>query len=87
MKFWIFLFFICSIGLLKAQEITHNHSPHHSFIENKGQWDERILFKSKFQGGNMWIQQNKFVFHLQDFSETQSAHLGKESTSLSRQNK
>ena len=57
-----------------SQEINHSHSIHHAFIENKGQWDKNVLFKSKFQGGNLWIQQNKFVFHLQDFSAVHNAH-------------
>ena len=26
-----------------AQEIEHDHSIHHAFIENKGQWEEPIL--------------------------------------------
>lgn len=39
-----------------AQEIEHSHSIHHAFIENKGQWDEQVLFKSRFEGGNLWIQ-------------------------------
>lgn len=80
MKHWILLSFAFALINSFAQEIAHNHSIHHSFVENKGQWHETILFQSKFQGGNMWIQQNKFVFHLQDFSQTHEAHLGKQST-------
>lgn len=57
-----------------AQDVQHEHSILHSFIENKGQWHEEVLFKSKFHGGNLWVQQNKFVLHLQDFSKLQSVH-------------
>ncbi len=57
-----------------AQEIEHAHSMYHSMIENKGQWNDQILFQSKFDGGNLWIQQNKFVFHLRDFSEIEESH-------------
>ncbi len=71
----LFLVFISGL-MLQAQEIVHNHSIHHSFIENKGQWDEQILFQSKFDGGNLWVEQKKMVFHLQDFSGTQQAHVG-----------
>lgn len=46
----------------------------HSFIENKGQWGENVLFKTKFQGGNLWIEQGKMMFHLQDFSRLQAFH-------------
>ena len=57
-----------------AQEITHEHSIYHSFLENKGQWPEQVLFKSQFNGGNMWVEQNKFMFHVQDFSNLHEAH-------------
>lgn len=79
MKHWILLSFALTLFNSFAQDITHKHSIHHSFIENKGQWHDDVLFQSKFQGGNMWIQQHKFVFHLQDFSETHEAHLGQTS--------
>lgn len=57
-----------------SQEIHHSHSMPHSFIENKGQWGENVLFKSKFQGGNLWVEQGKMMFHLQDFSRLQRFH-------------
>ena len=40
----------------------------------KGNGMIKFLFKSRFDGGNLWIQQNKMVFHLQDYSGTQEAH-------------
>lgn len=58
-----------------AQEMEHEHSIYHSFIENKGQWHDDVLFQSKFNGGNLWVQQRKFVFHLQDFSSMHDAHV------------
>lgn len=68
------LIFFASLGY--SQEIHHEHSIHHAFVENKGQWLDPILFKSHFDGGNLWVQQNKFVFHLQDYSALQEAHFG-----------
>lgn len=69
------LFFTLFIPfLLFTQEVKHEHSSHYSFMENKGQWPSPILFKSAFQGGNLWIQQHKFIFHLQDFSVLQKMH-------------
>lgn len=70
----LLVLFIFLIHKAEAQEITHSHSIYHAFIENKGQWNESVLFKSKFQGGNLWIEQHKFLFHLQDFSAMQEAH-------------
>ncbi len=71
----LFLIFCLSTVIqLHAQEIEHNHSIHHSMLENKGQWDPNILFQTKFAGGNLWIQQHKFFFHLQDYRDMQEAH-------------
>ena len=72
----LIIFFLCLGNVLFAQEIEYSHSIHHAFIENKGQWDEQVLFKSKFDGGNLWIQQNKFLFHFQDYSLTHAIHGG-----------
>lgn len=74
MRFLLLFLVLCSSFFLKAQEITHKHSIHHSFIENKGQWNDQILFQSKFEGGNLWVQQKKMVFHLQDFSAMHEVH-------------
>lgn len=74
MKLFILTIFSCIFFGFFAQEIEHQHSIHHAFIENKGQWDKNILFKTHFQGGNLWVQQGKLVFHLQDYSQFQKAH-------------
>lgn len=57
-----------------SQEVNHHHSVQYSFIENKGQWGENVLFKTKFPGGNLWVEQGKMMFHLQDFSRLQTYH-------------
>ena len=74
MKLFILTIFSCVFAGISAQEIEHQHSIHHAFIENKGQWDKNILFKTHFQGGNLWVQQGKLLFHLQDYSHFQKAH-------------
>ncbi|MEY3236140.1 MAG: hypothetical protein RI883_241 [Bacteroidota bacterium] len=74
-RFSIFLLLFFTVNSVKAQEIEHEHSIHHAFIENKGQWESPVLFKAKFSGGNLWVQQNKFVFHLQDFSNLHKNHI------------
>ena len=66
------LLFLSFYGV--AQEVHHHHSLPHSFIENKGQWDEDVLFKTKFLGGNLWVEQGKMMFHIQDFSLLQAYH-------------
>lgn len=73
----IILFILLLFPLISfSQEIEHKHDIYSSFIENKGQWNSDIIFKSKFNGGNLWIQQHKFLFHFQDYSEIEKAHSG-----------
>jgi gliding motility-associated-like protein len=67
-------FFLLQINSSDGQTISFAHSIYHGFIENKGQWDKEVLFQSKFAGGNLWIQQKKFVFHLQDLREIRESH-------------
>ncbi|MDD2983368.1 MAG: gliding motility-associated C-terminal domain-containing protein [Crocinitomicaceae bacterium] len=74
MKFIVLLILSSFILTLQSQEIEHKHSIHHAFIENKGQWDEKVLFKTRFKGGNLWVEQGKMMFHLQDYSAFQRAH-------------
>ena len=73
--FFFLVSFTVVFNLSTAQEIEHAHSMHHSMIENKGQWHKDVLFQSKFTGGNLWIQQKKFVFHIQDYSDMEEAHV------------
>ena len=70
----LFLFTFLLAMSTKAQEVNHDHSLHHAFVENKGQWPDHVLFKTTFQGGNMWIEQGKVLFHLQDYSDYRKAH-------------
>jgi gliding motility-associated-like protein len=57
-----------------SQDISHNHSIHHAFIENKGQWNESVLFKSRLNSGNLWVEQGRFLFQLQDFTDAGLNH-------------
>lgn len=79
------LFFLMLLGQnIEAQEVAHQHSVLFGFVENKGQWEESVLFKSRVGTTNMWVQQHKFVFHVQDFSETHEAHMGKNPAPLQK---
>lgn len=73
-RFLLVSFFLgCNFALF-SQEIKHDHSIHHAFIENKGQWNDDVLFKTKFEGGNLWVQKKKLLFHIQDFRVMEEAH-------------
>jgi gliding motility-associated-like protein len=72
-SFLILLGVLCS-ELINAQDVEHSHDQRFAFQENKGQWPKQVLFKAPFSGGNLWIQQRKFIFHLQDLSALQKIH-------------
>ncbi|MFA7274883.1 MAG: gliding motility-associated C-terminal domain-containing protein [Crocinitomicaceae bacterium] len=73
---FLFVFIVVLLGhpTIFAQEIDYNLDKHKMLIENKGQWDDQIFFQSKFPGGNLWVQQHKLLFHLQDYSAYRAAH-------------
>ena len=73
-KFWCLFFVVLASLSVQSQEITHEHDVYHSFVENKGQWQPEVLFKAKVPTGNLWIQQRKMVFHLQDHSVMKVIH-------------
>jgi len=81
--FGIFYVLYCSQTWSQDEHLSE-HVDHHlehqlntvsSLLENKGQWPEGVLFQSPMQGGKVWVQQNKFIYHLQDFSAMREAHL------------
>ncbi len=61
---------------IHAQEIEHQHPSHYALVENKGQWDDKVLFQSRSQGNNIWVQQHGFLYDLRDYSPMKRAHLG-----------
>jgi gliding motility-associated-like protein len=36
------------------------------YIENKGQWDDRVRFKAEVHGGQMFVEQNRITYRLFD---------------------
>ncbi|RYM33501.1 T9SS type B sorting domain-containing protein [Brumimicrobium glaciale] len=76
-RFSLLLYIFLLVFTGNTQEITHAHSVHHAFIENKGQWGDHVFFKNKVEGGNMWVEQGRILFQLQDYSKLQEAHFSK----------
>ena len=80
--FFGILFSLCIVPCW-SQEVAsiqreHHHEHHQNsnpaLIENKGQWPQGVLFQSPMEGGKVWVQQHKFIYHLQDFSAMHKAH-------------
>lgn len=70
----LILFHLFFFNFSFEQEIAHSHSAYHGFFENKGQWNSEVLFKSQFNGGNLWVEQHQLLFHLMDYSELRKIH-------------
>ncbi len=90
------LFLVILLSLISKSLFSQNKEqaisplPMHSsysFMENKGQWNEDILFKSSFKGGNLWIQRNKFLFHLKDFQKLRKNHVNLGNPDLTAEDK
>ncbi len=60
-----------------GQEVTHEHSVYHAYIENKGQWPDHVFFMNRFGSGNMWVENGRVLFHVQDYDAVQKQHLDK----------
>jgi gliding motility-associated-like protein len=73
----LLLIYTLLIFPVKGQEVSHEHSVHHAFIENKGQWEDHVFFQNNVNGGNMWVEQGRVLFQLQDYSLLQAAHFSK----------
>lgn len=65
-------------GVKNVPLINNDHSK--KLIENKGQWPEGVLFQTKMDGGKLWIQQKKMIFHLQDYSIMHRLHAARDTS-------
>ncbi len=45
---------------------SEHHHKHISFIENKGQWEEMVKFKSEIRGGALFFESNKITYSFYD---------------------
>lgn len=85
MKLLLLMFCVLVFGgQFVAQEIEHAHNNHYALVENKGQWDEKVLFQSKSQGNNIWVQQHGFIYDIRDYSPMKRIHLGETVDSITQ---
>jgi gliding motility-associated-like protein len=64
--FLLLLIFLSSSFGLTATNRDSLLGNHISFIENKGQWDQKVLFKTELNGGSIYIERGSFTFDLRD---------------------
>ena len=56
--------------------ITPYTSSHLKFSENKGQWNENVLFRAVLDGGVLFIEKDKLTFNFYDKKKFRSFHEG-----------
>jgi len=52
------------------------------FIENKGQWDANVLYRSEIPSGQLYIEKNRFLFNFYDAEAMAFYHHGSKGTTL-----
>ncbi len=72
----VLLFHVLSFFAQNSHKHTAQNpsNPNKMLLENNGQWPEGVLFRSNMNGGKVWIQQHKLIYHLQDYSAMHKAH-------------
>ena len=66
-------FFLTIFTLFLLQNSFAQHS-HIEFKENKGQWENNILFKAQLPAGQLYLEQNKLTY--QFFKEKDMVRMG-----------
>ena len=53
----------------------YGHNEGVRYIENKGQWNEKILFKASIGNGDLFVEKNAFTFNLYNAEELSKNHI------------
>jgi gliding motility-associated-like protein len=69
MKKLIFILFL--LPFFSIGQSTDNNV---KYIENKGQWEENILYKANIPEGEVYLEDNKFTYNFLDFKTIDSLH-------------
>ncbi len=68
--------FLAAINFTYADNKVPTHNPAPRFTENKGQWNQNILYKLGLSNANLYLEQNRFtwVFYSPEYLETIHPH-------------
>lgn len=66
-KLTTFLVALLLLPLFGVAGHDHDHAPSHfQFAENKGQWDERVMFRADVPYGNLFLEQTALTYFFED---------------------
>jgi len=74
--FIIMLIVLCFEDVSAQRVITPQITNHIKFTENKGQWDDPILFRASLDGGVLFVERNSLTFNFYDKKKFRSFHFG-----------
>lgn len=76
-RFWVLLFLLRSFAI-SAQDniIIPKVDPSLCFTQNKGQWDSKINYRARFDGGVLYMENNGIMYDFYDKKKYLSFHLG-----------
>lgn len=57
---WLFLFLL--LPLLQSAQTNRERPSYLNYIQNKGQWDDQVLYRSSFAGGTVFLENAAFTF-------------------------
>lgn len=66
----------CSHLLAQDNIVIPKTDPSLCFTENKGQWDSKILYRSKFSGGTLYMESTGLTYAFFDKKQRASIHMG-----------
>jgi len=70
----LFLLIFQSSFAGEPQGVTKHSNGPYKFIQNKGQWEEFILFKAAVPNGKLFLEENALTYHLINPKDLQRVH-------------
>jgi gliding motility-associated-like protein len=85
---YIFLFlFLSLVSRLPAVGFKHPKAQNTvKFTENKGQWENRVLYRAQLDGGVLFLEKNCFTYNFYDKDALRENHIRKINSALQRSN-
>lgn len=77
---YLILFFFFCYHVLSAQSLSNDKitipqaNPSLKLTENKGQWNESVLFRARLDGGLFFLEKNCLTFHFYDKKKYRALH-------------
>ncbi|MCF8298970.1 MAG: gliding motility-associated C-terminal domain-containing protein [Saprospiraceae bacterium] len=66
-QYFLYVFFILCLNIsVKSHNKDTLHSAKLEFIENKGQWNNNVLYQANLSGGTIFLEKNCFTFSFED---------------------